>query len=80
MNFYEIYYDEIAKRCGTDLAGAKVVLEKYIVLLKEKIDKSDNEHLRTLWREEFNGKDYPTVEEFLESIFLFGENPFVPEK
>ncbi len=79
MNFYEIYYNEIAKRCGTDSDGAKVVLEKYIILLKEQIDKSSDEHIKTLWYEEFNGKEYPTTDEFLEAIFLFGENPFIPK-
>lgn len=79
MNFYEVYYNEIAKRCSTDLAGAKVVLEKYIILLKEQIDKSNDEHIKTLWYEEFCGKEHPTPEEFLEAIFLFGENPFIPK-
>ena len=79
MNFYEFYYNEIAKRCGTDSNGAKVVLEKYIILLKERIDKSSDEHIKTLWYEEFNGKEYPTTDEFLEAMFLFGENPFIPK-
>ncbi len=80
MNFYEIYYNEISKRCNTDLNGAKIVLEKYIILLKERIDKSNDEHIKTLWYEEFGGKEYPTADEFLEAIFLFGENPFIPRK
>ncbi len=71
MNFYEIYYNEIANRCGTDLDGAKVVLEKYIILLKERIDKSNDEHIKTLWYEEFNSKESPTQEELIHArLFL----------
>lgn len=78
MNFYEKYYNVISTKYDTDLDGAKIVLEKYIILLKEQIDKSNDEHIKTLWYEEFNGKEYPTPDEFLETIFLFGENPFIP--
>ena len=60
--------------------NAKIVSQKYIILLNEGIDKSNDEHIKTLWYEEFGGKEYPTADEFLEAIFLFGENPFIPRK
>ncbi|MBE6815222.1 MAG: hypothetical protein E7522_07225 [Ruminococcaceae bacterium] len=80
MNIYEVYYTAIANRYNTDIDGAKEIIEKYLKDLKKEIDESDDEKVKTLWYEEFAGKEYPDAEEFLNSIYLFGENPFIPKK
>jgi len=48
--------------------------------LKEDVDNSCDDKIKTLWFEEFQGKAHPTADEFLSTIFLFGKNPFTPQK
>lgn len=78
MNFWESYYTYIADRFNTDIDGAKKIIKIYIKELKQRIDNSDDERAKQLWLEEFNGVSYPEPDDFLASIFLFGENPFIP--
>ncbi len=80
MNFLDIYYTAITNTYNTDVDGAKEIIEKYLRDLKKEIDESDDEKVKTLWYEEFAGKDYPTADEFLTTIFLFGSNPFIPKR
>lgn len=80
MNFLEIYYTAIANQFNTDLIGAKKILENYIMDLKRDIDNSNDDKAKKLWLEEFQGIAYPTTDDFLSVIFLFGSNPFIPEK
>jgi len=83
MTLYEMYYtavyNAISKKYCTDIKGAKEIVEKYITELKEKIDNSQDEHAKQFWIDEFGDKAHPTADEFLETIFLFGENPFIPK-
>ncbi|MBE6751323.1 MAG: hypothetical protein E7556_02235 [Ruminococcaceae bacterium] len=80
MNIFEIYYNAVANSYDTDLDGAKEIIEKFIKELKKELDESDDEKVKTLWYEEFAGKEYPDAEEFLATIFMFGKNPFIPKK
>lgn len=80
MSFLDDYYNCIASSYNTDTIGAKKVVEKYIKDLKEEIDKSDDVKVKVLWNEEFNGVLYPEPDEFLSSVFLYGKNPFIPQK
>lgn len=48
--------------------------------LKRDIDNSNDDKAKKLWLEEFQGIAYPTTDDFLSVIFLFGSNPFIPEK
>lgn len=80
MNFSEKYYTAIANQFNTDLIGAKKILENYIMDLKRNIDNSNDDKAKKLWLEEFQGTAYPTTDDFLSVIFLFGSNPFIPEK
>ena len=80
MNFLEIYYTAIAKQFNTDIVGAKNILENYIIELKRNIDNSNDSEAKRLWFEEFQGKPHPSTDDFLSVIFLFGSNPFIPEK
>ncbi len=80
MNFLEIYYTAIANKYNTDFLGAKKIVEDYIIALKTDVDNSGDDKIKTLWLEEFQGKSHPTADEFLSTIFLFGENPFTPQK
>lgn len=80
MNFLETYYTAIAHKYNTDFSGAQKIVEEYIVELKEDVDNSCDDKIKTLWFEEFQGKAHPTADEFLSTIFLFGKNPFTPQK
>lgn len=80
MNFWDEYYSYIVNRFDTDAVGAKKIMKIYIKELKQRIDNSEDERAKQLWFEEFNGVVYPEPDEFLASLFLFGENPFIPEK
>ena len=76
VNIYDKYYNKIAVRCGTDIDGAKFLLRRYIANLKLSIDDSDDEYKKRLWREEFGEDVYPTTDNFLTTIFIYGKNPF----
>lgn len=80
MNFIDIYYTAVANKYDTDFNGAKEIIAKFIKDLKREINESEDEKAKTLWHEEFRGKECPSVEEFLSSVFLFGNNPFIPNK
>ena len=80
MNFLDGYYSCIANNFDTDTIGAKKIVEIYIKDLKRRIDESNDVKVKELWNEEFNGVLYPEADEFLSSIFLYGENPFIPQK
>ena len=79
MNFLDSYYKIISEHYNTDVDGAKDIIAKFIKDLKKEIDESDDEKVKKLWYEEFNGEEYPDVEAFLGAIFLFGNNPFIPK-
>ena len=76
MNFYDKYYNKIAERCGTDIDGAKFLFRQYIANLKLSIDDSDDENKKRLWREVFGEDEYPSTDDFLTTIFIYGKNPF----
>ncbi len=80
MNFLDNYYMIISERYNTDFDGAKDIIAKFIKDLKKEIDDSDDEKVKIMWYEEFNGEEYPDVEAFLGAIFMFGHNPFIPKK
>lgn len=80
MNLFEIYYNAIANRYNTDMEGAEEILKKYIGELKDELDASDDEHAKELWNDHFCGATYPSTEDFLLSIIMFGENPYIPKK
>lgn len=80
MNFLEIYYTAVANKYGTDFEGAEKIIAEFIKDLKKEIDESDDDEVKTLWKEEFCGVEFPDAEAFLGAIFLFGQNPFIPKK
>ena len=80
MTFLETYYKTIANKYNTDVDEAKKMVENYIIKLKRDIDNSNDDKVKTLWFEEFQGKSHPSADKFLSSIFLFNENPFIPNQ
>lgn len=80
MNLYDQYYNRLAEKLGLDIDDVKFFIRLYIANLKVEIEESEDEFRKELWRNEFGEDQYPTTDDFLTTLFIFGKNPFIPNK